>query len=57
MMYDYVIRHHYDDNDDDYMVAARLDIKFMFPILFVINLVVGINSYNNCLSLTVTLIC
>ena len=56
-MYDYTIRHHYDNDDNDYMAAARLDIKFMFPILFVINLVMGINSDNNCLSLTVTLTC
>lgn len=43
-MYDYAIRHSYDDDDDDYIVAVSLDIKFMFPILFFINLVMGMNS-------------
>ena len=44
-MYDYAIRHSYDDDDDDYIIAVSLDIKFIFPILFFINLVIGINSY------------
>ena len=45
MIYDYAIRHSYDDDDDDYIIAVSLDIKFIFPILFFINLVIGINSY------------
>lgn len=43
-MYDYAIRHSYDDDDDDYIIAVSLDIKFIFPILFFINLVMGMNS-------------
>lgn len=43
-MNDYAIRHSYDDDDDDYIVAVSLDIKFMFPTLFFINLVMGVNS-------------
>ena len=43
VMYDYAFRHSYDD-DDDYIVAVSLDIKFMSPILFFINLVMGMNS-------------
>lgn len=41
-MYDYAIRHSYDDDNDDYIVAVSLDIKFM--LLFIINLVMGIIS-------------
>ena len=44
-MYDYAIRHSYDDDDDDYIIAVSLDIKIMFPILFIINLVMGIISW------------
>lgn len=43
-MYDYAIRHSYDDDDDDYIIAVSLDMKIMFPILFFINLVMGMNS-------------
>ena len=43
-MYDYAIRHSYDDDDDDYIIAVSLDIKFIFPILFVINIVMGVIS-------------
>lgn len=44
VMYDYAIRHSYDDDDDDYIIAVSLDMKIMFPILFFINLVMGMNS-------------
>ena len=43
-MYDYAIRHSYDDDLDNYIVAVSLEIKIMSPILFFINLVMGINS-------------
>ena len=43
-MYDYAIRHSYDDDNDDYIVVVSLGIKIMSPILFFINLVMGMNS-------------
>ena len=43
-MYDYAIRHSYDDDNDNYIVAVSLEIKIMSPILFCINLVMGMNS-------------
>ena len=43
-MYDYAIRLSYDDGDDDYIIAVSLEIKIMSPILFCINLVMGMNS-------------
>ena len=43
-MYDYAIRHSYDDDNDNYIVAVSLEIKIVSPILFCINLVMGMNS-------------
>ena len=43
-MYDYAIRLSYDDDNDNYIVAVSLEIKIMSPILFCINLVMGMNS-------------
>ena len=43
-MYDYAIRHSYNDDNYNYIVAVSLEIKIMSPILFFINLVMGMNS-------------